>query len=101
MVHFNNYAKFVEKRGDRAYYQWKIFVDEPRSVLDQIKEVTYTLHQTFPKPLQVRDNPDDAFALETSGWGEFTILVDVKYRDGKLEEMPYWLDLDKTWPDVA
>jgi transcription initiation factor IIF auxiliary subunit len=99
MVHFNNYAKFIDKRGDRPYYRWKVFVDEPVPVLDQIEQVEYTLHSTFPQPHQVRDNRGDRFALETAGWGEFTMLIDVKFRDGRVEEVPYWLDLKKKWPN--
>ena len=99
MVHINNYAKPMEKRGERTYYKWRIFVDEASAILKQIREVSYTLHPTFPQPNQVRDDPNDGFALETAGWGEFTILIDVKYQDGKVEEVPYLLDLNKGWPD--
>jgi len=99
MIHFNNYAQFVEKRYGRPYYRWKVFVDEPDSVLDQIDQVEYTLHATFPQPHQVRANREDKFALETAGWGEFTMLVEVKFRDGRLEKVPYWLDLRKKWPN--
>jgi transcription initiation factor IIF auxiliary subunit len=98
MVRFNNYARLLEKRGDRPYYSWKVFVDEPGSVLDQIEKVEYTLHPTFPQPHQVRQNREERFALESAGWGEFTMLIDVKYRDGKKEKVPYWLDLKKEWP---
>jgi transcription initiation factor IIF auxiliary subunit len=99
MVRFNNYARLLEKRGDRPYYSWKVFVDEPGSVLDQIEKVEYTLHPTFPQPHQVRQNREERFALESAGWGEFTMLIDVKYRDGKKEKVPYWLDLGKKWPN--
>jgi len=98
MVHFNNYAKFIENRYGSPYYEWKVFVDEPDSVLDQIDYVEYTLHPTFRPPHQVRQNRQDKFALETAGWGEFTMLIDVKFRDGRVEKVPYWLDLGKKWP---
>jgi transcription initiation factor IIF auxiliary subunit len=99
MVRFNNYAKFIEKRADRPYHKWKVFVDEPDAVLNQIEEVEYTLHPTFPQRHQMRKNREENFALETAGWGEFTMLIDVKFRDGRVEKVPYWLDLGKKWPN--
>jgi transcription initiation factor IIF auxiliary subunit len=100
-VQFNNYSRSVGKRGDNEYYQWRVFVDEPPEVLDQIEEVEYLLHPTFPQPSQVRYNRSDKFALDTAGWGEFQILITVKYKDGRQEREKYWLTLDpqkKPWP---
>ncbi len=99
MVRFNNYAKLLKKEGDRPYYSWKVFVDESDSVLQQIDQVEYTLHPTFPQPHQIREKKEDKFALETAGWGEFTMLIDVKFQDGRVEKVPYRLDLNKKWPD--
>ena len=98
MVHFNNYAKFIENRYGSPYYKWKVFVDEPDSVLDQIDQVEYTLHPTFSPPNRIYENREEKFALETFGWGEFTMLISVKFRNGKVEKVPYWLDLKKKWP---
>ena len=100
-IKLNNYSKSVGKRGDNEYYQWRVFVDEPPEILDQIDEVEYLLHPTFPQPYQVRRNKDDKFALETSGWGEFQILVTIKYKDGHEEREKYRVILDpkeKPWP---
>jgi transcription initiation factor IIF auxiliary subunit len=88
----------MEKKGKDYYYRWRVFVDESEPVLEQIQQVEYTLHPTFPQPHQVRTDRRDLFALETAGWGEFTMLIDVKYRDGRIEKVPYWLDLSKKWP---
>jgi transcription initiation factor IIF auxiliary subunit len=99
MVAFNNFAQFIEKRHDRPYFRWKLFVDEPDSVLDRIEQVEYKLHPTFPQPHQIRKNRADKFALETAGWGEFTLLIDVKFRNGSTETVAYWLDLKKQWPN--
>lgn len=99
MVRFDNYAKLQEKRGDRPYYKWKVFVNESDPVLEQIEQVEYTLHPTFPQPHQVRENRGNKFALETAGWGEFTLLIAVKFNDGRVEKVPYWLDLGKKWPN--
>ena len=99
MIKLDNYAREEEMRGDRRFYRWKVFVDEDQSILDQIEEVDYQLNPTFPQPEQTVRNPQDGFSLETAGWGEFTLSADIKFRDGRVETVAYWLDLGKEWPD--
>lgn len=95
---FDNYARSSGVVQNRTYYRWRVFLDEPQTVLDTIAEVQYLLHPTFPEPLQVRKDPNDKFAFETSGWGEFTIIITVRYKDGSEEKISYHLDLSKSWP---
>jgi hypothetical protein len=97
-IRFNNYARPISTTQGRNYYNWRVFVDEPIRVLTQISEVQYLLHPTFPNPLQVRSNPDDQFALENSGWGQFTIQITIRYKDHSTETTSYYLDLTKRWP---
>ena len=85
-------------RGGRQYYQWMVFIDEPPEVLDAIQSVEYVLHSTFPQPIQVRRDPNNKFALQTSGWGEFNIVIRVNFKDGRKEDLMYWLNLRKGWP---
>ncbi len=99
MVRFNNYAKPLEKRSGYKYFKWKVFVDESDEVLSQIKEVEYTLHPTFPEPHQCRDKREDKFSLESVGWGEFTMLITVKYQDERVEKTSYHLDVSRPWPN--
>ncbi len=103
-IRFNNYARAAGRRGTNEYHEWRVFVDEPAEILDQIDEVEYVLHPTFPQPYQVRRNRQDKFALETAGWGEFKLLITVKFKDGRQERAKYSLSLDteqKPWPTEA
>ncbi|CBK43373.1 protein of unknown function [Nitrospira defluvii] len=97
-VKFNNYARDAGEIHGRKYYEWRVFVDEPDSVLQSIKEVQYVLHPTFLEPLQVSRDATKQFELVTSGWGQFTILITIVYRDGTREKASYYLDLSKSWP---
>lgn len=97
-IKFNNYAKATHTLQGRTYYRWRVFVDEPNQVLTRIAEVQYLLHPTFPEPLQVQTNPNDKFAVEASGWGEFLIQITIKYNDQSTERATYYLDLTKGWP---
>ncbi len=95
----DNYAKPIGKRGDLSYYLWRVFISEPPEVLAQIKSVEYLLHPTFPDPVQIRSDPSDRFALETSGWGVFIIAIRVNFKDGRKEDLRYGLDFGKGWPE--
>ena len=97
-IRIDNYARPSDKRSGRQYYRWRVFVDEPAETLDKIRSVEYLLHPTFPQPVQVRSSPEDNFALESAGWGEFSILVRVTYKDGTNEDLDYMLKLNKPWP---
>ena len=98
MVELKNYAKEVELRKGSRWFRWKVFVDGPPEELESIEQVKYTLHPTFPKPVQVRKAKGSKFALETSGWGEFTVRAAIRFKDGHSETLTHWLDLGATWP---
>ncbi len=99
MAKLNNYAEPIERRGSYQYYRWKVFVDENAAILDTIDRVEYQLHPTFPNPNRMSDNAQDRFSFETSGWGEFSILAEIKFKDAHAETVSYWLDLSKGWPE--
>ena len=79
-------------------WSWTVFVVAPRSVLNQIQCVEYTLHPTFPNPIRrvcVRGKDSQAFALSSNGWGEFTIGVRIFYQDGTKQTLSYPLKLSE------
>jgi len=97
-IRFNNYAKKVGTRGNTDYYQWKVFVNEDDDVLNKIEHIRYLLHQTFPNPLRMVNDRKTKFALTSSGWGSFMIIITIRFKDGTEEETQYFLDLNKRWP---
>jgi hypothetical protein len=78
---------------DQNGFAWRVFIKEDGAVLDTISCVEYTLHPTFPNPIQRRCNAGDQFGLAARGWGEFTILLKVEWKDGKVTTQSYMLDL--------
>jgi transcription initiation factor IIF auxiliary subunit len=100
-IKFNNYARRVGDRYERPYYEWRVFVDEQRPVLDTIAQVDYVLHPTFPEPFQTSTDRDKKFEISASGWGGFAILITVRYTNGKEAKTSYQLDLTKNWPVEA
>jgi hypothetical protein len=55
--------------------------------------VVYTLHPTFPNPVQVMDNRRTGFKLESAGWGEFEIHLQIAHKNGEIRERKHWLKL--------
>ena len=98
---FDNYARArpdLQFSDGRRYYEWRVFLDESPAVLAQIAEVQYYLHPTFLQPLQVRTDPDTKFALDQTGWGQFTMIITIRYKDGRIEKTSYFLNFSKGWP---
>jgi len=98
-IKFNNYARRTGTQlQQRAYYEWRVFVDEPPAVLETISQVDYVLHPTFPDPFQSSRDRSRQFELRASGWGGFAIVITVHYTNGAEAKTSYFLDLNKEWP---
>ena len=97
-IKINSYSKKDGKRKGRDIYEWKIFIDENRDILDKIEQVQYLLHETFTNPVRIVKDRASKFALKSSGWGNFTTYISIKFKDGSEEEFEYYLDLKKGWP---
>jgi transcription initiation factor IIF auxiliary subunit len=103
---FDNYARAIvvspERRSrasaDADWYEWRVFMAEPRERLDLVDHVEYRLHETFPDPIRLVSNRDSGFALDSSGWGEFLIVITISMKDGTEHYVQYQLDLNKPPP---
>ncbi len=67
-------------------WDWTIFIEADEATLRKIECVEYTLHRTFRNPIRrVCNKPETKFAYSTNGWGTFTVLVKVQYKDRREE----------------
>lgn len=78
--------------SDRRW-DWSIWLAGPTSELDQIDCVTYTLHPTFPNPVRKIRTRRGGFRLQSSGWGEFTIYIDITQKNGEHFQLRHDLKL--------
>jgi len=76
------------------WWQWAIWLDGSKDELDKVSRVVYTLHPTFPIPVQCIDNRKNNFRLDSSGWGEFEIFIKIVYKDGQVRKRRHWLKLE-------
>ena len=85
-------AQHAEHDGKNTWH-WSIWLDGPPSDLDQVEQVEYTLHPTFPHPVHLIDDRSTNFRMKASGWGEFEIQARARTRDGEWHPMRHWLTL--------
>lgn len=84
--------KSVQK--EERLWRWSVWIEGLDEELDEIEYVEYTLHPTFPRPIQRVANRRTKFRLSTSGWGEFKIYVEIKRKDGEVLKLEHWLTLE-------
>src|SRR5215469_6083320 len=78
----------AEKIGDKEW-RWTAFVSGPPDEIGKIACVKYTLHPTFPKPVQEVcsiEDPKHPFALTATGWGTFNLRARIEFKDGTSQE---------------
>ncbi|MFA6971206.1 MAG: pYEATS domain-containing protein [Gallionella sp.] len=78
--------------GDRRW-DWSVWLAGPAAELDKIDYVTYTLHPTYPNPVQKINTREDGFRLKSGGWGEFTIYIDITQKNGESFQLSHDLKL--------
>jgi transcription initiation factor IIF auxiliary subunit len=98
-LNFSNYSRFTRQSRGTDVYSWCVFLNAPLGVINGIRTVEYTLHPTFPNPVREITDADHAFALQSEGWGTFSIEIRVFYNDGHEDELEYALKLKRDdWP---
>ena len=96
---FNHYSRFDREKHDYRVYAWCVFLDEPKSVLDDVIAVEYILHPTFPDPVRRISDRTHCFALESQAWGEFGIDIHIFRSGGEIERARYYIKLEEdNWP---
>src|SRR5262249_37934042 len=75
--------------------------------IDRIKFVEYTLHPTFPNPVQrveTKGDPAKPFALTATDWGVFQVGIKVTFQDGRSVRLSHMLSFtgaDPCTPEVT
>ena len=79
------------------YWKWGVRLDGTPEELDAVHHVMYILHPTFNKPVREIYDRTSNFSMETGGWGTFTLLAKVVFKDGHDEVLKH--DLELAYPD--
>ncbi|HTU64410.1 MAG TPA: pYEATS domain-containing protein [Steroidobacteraceae bacterium] len=78
----------------KDWWDWAVWIEAPKKEMDAIKQVVYTLHATFADPVRVIKTRRNGFRLESAGWGEFDIYIEIERTDGKKLDRVHSLKLE-------
>jgi transcription initiation factor IIF auxiliary subunit len=79
-------------QGD-DWWSWSVWLEGPKSELDKVKYVEYTLHPTFVDRVRKISSRGSKFKLSTGGWGVFPIYAQAVKRDGSVTRLRHQLKL--------
>jgi transcription initiation factor IIF auxiliary subunit len=91
-IRVENSAKYSSGR-----YSWTIYLTGSDATLNKVDYVQYTLHPSFPQPIQIVRTRGGrcAFPYSSNSWAEFEVKIKVVFKDGRTEELKYMLNLMK------
>lgn len=93
-VRAGNTSKYL---GNGQWY-WTVFIAADANTLKGVQCVEYTLHPTFPQPIQrvcqQGNVPGQAFPLSASGWGTFEVIIRVIFYDGRVIFLKHMLQFE-------
>ena len=75
------------------WWTWWIWIEANENQLNQIDEVTYTLHPTFHNPVRRIRDKKNKFRLQTEGWGTFLIYARLLLNTGEQIDLQHQLYL--------
>jgi hypothetical protein len=75
------------------WWRWSVWLDGPAEELKKVDHVVYTLHPTFPSPVRKIKDGSSQFRLDSAGWGEFEINVEIVPKEGRSRKLKHWLKL--------
>lgn len=84
---------------DARHWRWSVWIDGPSDQLNEIKDVVYLLHPTFKDPVRTVTDRLTNFRLSSSGWGEFTIVGRLQFKDGSARNVDHFLRFAKRTPE--
>ncbi len=97
-----SYAQNITAHNTSEYlcngiWKWTIFIQASPQVIDDIGIVEYTLHPTFPNPVQKVDSEGDSrfpYGFSTEGWGTFEISIKVIFTKGGVRHLKHMLTFE-------
>ncbi len=88
------HTKQSSKYAGKDWWSWSVWLDAPQQDLDTIDHVVYTLHATFPDPVQTIKTRRNGFKLTSAGWGGFNIYLKIRRKDGSVVKKTHQLILE-------
>jgi len=85
--------KWKYEGNDR--WAWSAFLDDDNTgELKDVEYVEYVLHETFPEPRRIIDDPKNGFMLDTGGWGTFVLKAFAHLKNKKKINLKHEIKLE-------
>lgn len=81
LIHSSWRYQKKDKEFRQKMYVIQILVQANDDVLDKIEYVKYSLHPSYPNPIQTKTDRRNQFQLKELAWGEFNLKAEVKIMD--------------------
>jgi transcription initiation factor IIF auxiliary subunit len=86
-----------ERYVGNDWWDWSVWVEGTDAELDDVSQVEWRLHSTFPDPVRTVTNRQSRFRLDTGGWGTFVVRAVIHTKSGGVERLRHELQLH--YPD--
>lgn len=81
------------------YWRWSVWIEADAGEMENVEEVTWFLHHTFPQPVIHSTDRAHGFILKTAGWGMFQLRAELRLADGPPVSLNHWLELSYPEPE--
>ena len=100
-ISYGSVAYWLGKKADEYHsHEWTVFVRGQNNidVQEVVESVTFQLHPSFAEPKRVLTEPP--YEVTVTGWGEFEIGIEIKFRPEVGEEKEKLMANLKLFPDA-
>ena len=100
-ISYGSVAYWLGKKADEYHsHEWTVFVRGQNNidVQEVVESVTFQLHPSFAEPKRVLTEPP--YEVTETGWGEFEIGIEIKFRPEVGEEKEKLMANLKLFPDA-
>ena len=100
-ISYGSVAYWLGKKADEYHsHEWTVYVRGQNNidVTEVVESVTFQLHPSFAEPKRVLTEPP--YEVTETGWGEFEIGIEIKFRPEAGEEKEKLMANLKLFPDA-
>ncbi|CAL6289576.1 unnamed protein product [Bathycoccus prasinos] len=100
-ISYGSVAYWLGKKADEYHsHEWTVFVRGQNNIdlQEVVESVTFQLHPSFAEPKRVLTEPP--YEVTETGWGEFEIGIEIKFRPEVGEEKEKLMANLKLFPDA-
>lgn len=84
---------YEREPGLGIWSKWTVSIDGTNEELNQIKYVTYILHESFPNSRLVSTDASNNFSRKQRGWEEFLLRAEATMKNGEVKVANKWINL--------